>query len=249
MKKGISQEGLKLIACITMLIDHIGYRIIFPLYSCAGPGSLWENLYWLCRSIGRISFPIFCFLLVEGFDHTHDRKKYALRLALGAVLSVIPYSLFAAGQLFYVKQNVMVTLLLGFFMLAVMERCPTLSWKSAAVIPFLLLGALLKVDYGWAGMALIALFALSRYLYPQNFIRLGGMVVLFHLMSGKVFTIGSFSLPMQVLGVLSLLFIANYDGRKCSHSKALQWGFYLFYPAHLLLLTWLSTWIPVYAAL
>ena len=64
----------------------------------------------------------------------------------------------------------------------------------------------------------------------------GGMIVLFHYMSSYVFQLGGFSIPMQVLGALSMLFIANYDGRKRTHSKAVQWGFYLFYPAHLLIL-------------
>ena len=64
--------------------------------------------------------------------------------------------------------------------------------------------------------------------------RTGGMVILFHYTSSYVFQLGGFSIPMQVLGALSVIFIAAYDGRKLTCSKAAQWGFYLFYPAHLL---------------
>lgn len=85
--KGISQETLKLIACVTMLIDHIGATLVAPtdaiyyanveLYTAMA----WVNLVMRC--IGRIAFPIFCFLLVEGAHHTRNPRKYALRLAIG----------------------------------------------------------------------------------------------------------------------------------------------------------------------
>lgn len=244
MRKGISQEGLKLIACLTMLIDHIGYELIYPLYSSisivrsadtAAADTLY-NIYYLCRMIGRIAMPIFAFLLVEGFHHTRNRKKYVLRLALGALLSEIPYDLVISGRMFWQQQSVMVTLLLGILALMAMERCRSLAWKPVAMLPFALLAEILMADYGWAGVVLVALFELSRDLYGRNLIRTGGMIVLFHYMSSYILQIGNFSIPMQVLGVLSMLFIANYDGRKLTKSKAVQWGFYLFYPVHLLLL-------------
>lgn len=244
MRKGISQEGLKLIACLTMLIDHIGYEIIYPLYSSISivrstdtmAAHTLYNIYYLCRMVGRIAMPIFAFLLVEGFHHTRNRKKYALRLAVGAVLSEIPYNLVISGQMFWQQQSVMVTLLLGLLALMVMEKCHSLAWKPVAVLPFALLAEILMTDYGWAGVVLVALFELSRDLYGRNLVRTGGMIVLFHYMSSYVMQIGNFSIPMQVLGVLSMLFIANYDGRKLTKSKAVQWGFYLFYPMHLLIL-------------
>lgn len=246
MKNGISQEGLKLIACLTMLIDHIGYKIIYPFYAQSAvifqPGKLY-SLYLLCRSIGRISFPIFVFLLVEGIHHTRNRKHYALRLVLGALLAEIPYNLMVSGQLFWPQQSVMVTLILGFGAVVCMEKCPSLGWKAMAAVPFALLAELAMADYGWAGVALAAMFELSRYLYPKNLLRLGGMIVLFHYMSSYVFQIGGFSIPMQVLGALSMIFIVGYDGRKVTTNKAIQWGFYLFYPVHMLILWGIGEWI------
>ena len=99
---------------------------------------------------------------------------------------------------------------------------------------------LLRADYGWAGVVLIALFEISRYTANQNLVRFCGMLVLFHYMPSMVLQLGNFSVPMQALGALAMLFIAAYDGRKATKSKAIQWGFYLFYPVHLLILYILS---------
>lgn len=247
MRKGISQEGLKLTACATMLIDHIGYGLVYPVYAQSAlihTQNTVYQLYLLCRCVGRIAFPIFCFLLVEGMRHTGSRKKYALRLAIGALLSEIPYNLMVSGELFWRQQSVMVTLLLGFGAVLCMEKCRNLAWKPVAAIPFAVLAEVLMADYGWAGVALIALFELSRETYRPNLVRTGGMIVLFHYMSSRILWVGNFSLPMQVLGALSMIFIANYDGRKQTGSKAVQWGFYLFYPVHLLLLWGLGRFLP-----
>lgn len=244
MKKGISQEGLKLIACLTMLIDHIGYEIIYPVYasmSVVNAGDLPEvrlvyRLYLLCRCIGRIAFPIFAFLLVEGIHHTGDRKKYAFRLAVGAVLAEIPYNLVVSGSIFGPKQSVMATLLLGFLAVHYMEKCRSITWKPLVLLPFAVLAEVFRVDYGWEGIILIALFELSREMCSPNLVRTGGMIVLFHYMSSHILQFGNFTLPMQVLGVLSMIFIANYKGVKRTYSKVAQWAFYLFYPVHLLIL-------------
>lgn len=249
MKRGLSQEALKLLACVTMLIDHVGYVLVYPMYQQVGfingdtlvSAKLLQTVYLVLRSIGRLSLPIFAFLLVEGFLHTRNRKKYALRLAIGALLSEIPYNLVVSGSpVWRYQQSIMITLLLGFCALLVMERCKKLAWKPVAIIPFAILSELLCADYGWGGVALIALFELSRYVYNRNLVRFCGMLVLFHYMSSAMLQFGNFSLPMQALGALAMLFISAYDGRKVSGSKAVQWGFYLFYPVHLLVLYLIS---------
>ena len=252
MKRDISHEGLKLVACLTMLIDHIGYEIIYPIYasmSVVNATDLPEmrmiyRLYVLCRCIGRISFPIFAFLLVEGMHHTKDRKKYAQRLAISAILAEIPYNLVVSGEISCTKQSVMATLLLGFLAVHYMEKCRSLAWKPVVILPFGILAEVFRVDYRWEGIVLIALFELSREMYSPNFVRTGGMIVLFHHMGSRILHIGNFTLPMQVLGVLSMVFIANYSGRKLTRSKAVQWGFYLFYPVHLLILWGIGQMIP-----
>lgn len=250
MKKGISQEGLKLLACITMLIDHIGYALVLPMYqqvsvvngSIFSGAKLLYTLYLILRSVGRLSLPLFAFLLVEGFHHTKNKKRYALRLLTGVLIAEIPYNLVVSGSpVWRYQQSIMITLLLGFCALLAMERCRTLGWKSVAMIPFAIISELLNADYGWGGVVLVALFEFSRHVYNRNLIRFCGMLVLFHYIPSVILQFGNFSVPMQALGALSVLFIAAYDGRKCTNSKAVQWGFYLFYPVHLLILYGIST--------
>ena len=80
----LSGSALKLIAITQMLIDHTGLMILYnypattaTLFSFGGVDYSWYRIF---RDIGRAAFPIFCFLLVEGFLHTHNRKKYGLNL-------------------------------------------------------------------------------------------------------------------------------------------------------------------------
>lgn len=128
---------------------------------------IWK-IDWVLRKIGRIAFPIFCFLLVEGFIHTSNRKKYALRLALFALLSEIPFDLCFRGKfLEFSYQNVMITLLVGFLAITAMDearkRVPALALVAAAA--GLLLGYLLKTDYSYRGVILIILLYLFQS-YP-----------------------------------------------------------------------------------
>ncbi len=130
-KRGISGSTLKLVAIFTMLIDHTAATILQNILVARGMNNLDPTdtqavmqfyadnaslnvLMVAMRLIGRIAFPIFCFLLVEGFLHTRNVAKYAIRLALFAAISEIPFDL-----AFYNKipannhQNVFFTLLIG----------------------------------------------------------------------------------------------------------------------------------------
>lgn len=246
MKKGISQEGLKIIACLTMLIDHIGYCILYPMYQqglitagLAGAESTRKiyMIYVLFRIIGRLSLPIFCFLLVEGAVHTRSRKNYGLRLLIGAFLAELPYNLAVSGSpVWRSEQSVMLTLLLGYCMILLMEKVGNISGKALMMIPFAAAAEILNVDYGWGGIVLIGIFVISQPMYNRNLIRFFAMVILFHYLPSNPLALGNITIPRQVLGALSMLFIAAYDGRKLTHSKTVQWAFYLFYPVHLLLL-------------
>ncbi|MBQ5865712.1 MAG: hypothetical protein IIW56_03400 [Oscillospiraceae bacterium] len=100
----LPQEGLKLIACLTMLIDHFGHTIVPCL-----PVPYMANLYYACRIIGRIAFPIYCFLLAEGMYHTRNPGKYIGRLAIGILLAEIPFDLLFEGGISWEYQSVMVT--------------------------------------------------------------------------------------------------------------------------------------------
>lgn len=217
MKKGISQEGLKLIACGCMLLDHIG-AAVFPST--------------LLRIIGRLAFPIYCFLLAEGVFRTANPKRYALRLCIGALLSELPFDLLFFGELTWQHQNVMFTLLTAFVMMRLMLRREDPFQRILIMLPFILLAQLLRTDYGGYGVALAGIFLLCRQ-KPQGFL-------LSTLLSGLLFLAmpgtAVFGIPLQLFAVGAMLPICMYSGRKRSSGPAVQWAFYLFYPIHLLVL-------------
>ena len=238
-KRGLPQEGLKLIACVTMLLDHAAIVIVLDcFYKATGTDkAALLNLYDNLRTVGRIAFPIYCFLLVEGAAHTRNPKYYALRLLLSALLSEIPFDLAIFGALTWHHQSVMVTLLLGFLMLEAMKKCPHWLLQLLTVIPFGLLAEWMKTDYGAMGIYVVALFALTRELPRREIWQFFGLWFIFspnHMM--VLNWLGGFNLTVQELGAFAALPIALYDGRKMTRNKAVQWAFYLFYPAHLLTL-------------
>ena len=215
-KFGISQEGLKLIACMTMLIDHIG-AVFFP------------HTPWL-RIIGRVSFPIYCFLLAEGIHYTRSPMKYGLRLLLVAVIAELPYDLLFYKQFTWSHNSVMVTLLLGFG--AGFTWKYRSGWlKILAPLPFLLLGKYLHGSYGMNGVAMVVIFLLTREIPHRPAARFLLMVLLSLRMAGFPEKIG-----IQFYAVLAMIPIFLYSGEKKSNNKAVQWSFTLFYPVHLLLL-------------
>lgn len=221
-KSGLSQEMLKLIACVTMLIDHAG-AVLFPQYLSL-------------RIIGRIAFPIYCFLLSEGVFYTKSPKKYGIRLGVGAILSELPFDLALFGCITLQYQSVMITLLLGFVMGICMKRVSKPHWQVLLIIPFAILAQWLNTDYGGWGIALIALFILSRNLPQRLLVQTVGMAAICYLMDSFVMSIGGLRVPIEVFALAAMVPIALYSGEKQSKSKTLQWAFYLFYPVHLTVL-------------
>lgn len=234
--RGISQEGLKLIAFLTMLIDHIGATVVYGLYLAAWNAGDYASvnalvpLYQTMRIIGRIAFPIYCYLLVEGAHHTRNPRKYALRLGIGILLSELPFDLAFSGGLDWESSSVMVTLLLGFLMILAMKEAKGI-WKLPVIVPFFLLAEFLRTDYAGNGIAIIAMLELTRGHSYEKWLRAAGMAVL--LWFGAGITIGSITVPIELFGLAALVPMFCYRGRKLTHSKWAKWAFYLFYPVHL----------------
>ena len=230
----LSQEHLKGMACVTMLIDHVAAVLLLEFLPMTHKT---VDLYYNLRIIGRFAFPIFCFLLAEGAHYTRNPKKYALRLVLGVLLSELPYDLAFYGGWTLEHQSVMITLLLGFGALTAMKRYPKLWQKVLAVMPFAVMAELLHTDYGADGVALIVLFALTREL-PKRWICQGlGIWLVFSPGHAMMLNwLGGISWTIQEHAVLAIVPISLYSGEKRSGSKALQWAFYLFYPIHLTVL-------------
>ncbi|MGB8455300.1 MAG: TraX family protein [Anaerocolumna sp.] len=219
---------LKLIAIITMFIDHMT-AILIPQDT---------TIYWIGRSIGRLAFPIFCFLLVEGFLHTHNVKKYLARLGVFALISEIPFDLaFADKSVHYgylMHQNIFFTLFIGLaviYLMSMIERnfagniFLSNAFDSLAVIAGCILAAILTTDYDYKGVLLIVVF----YVFRGNKI----------LLTLAVFLVNTlFGIWIQVLAALSMLCIWFYNGKRGPQDN--KYIFYIFYPAHIFILYLIS---------
>lgn len=238
-RKGLTQEGLKLIACVTMLLDHLAVVVVMgPIYRTHSGARM--EIYELLRLIGRIAFPIYCFLLAEGSVHTQNSLRYGVRLAVAALIAELPYDFALWGGFSWQHQNVMVTLFLGFCALEVMKRCPNLLLKLLAALPFAILAEMAGSDYGADGIMLITLFAITRDVPYREIIQILGMWFIFSPGHAMFLNwIGGLLITTQEWAVLALIPIYCYNGRKRTGSKAVQWAFYLFYPVHLLVLNFI----------
>lgn len=244
MKKSLSQETLKIIACVTMLLDHLGAMCtpaidlaFWQLVPVNGMVFISVKLYYVLRCIGRLAFPIYCFLLAEGAHYTKNPQKYALRLGLGVLLAELPFDCAFFGGFTWEHQSVMVTLLLGYGAILLMKQTDNILLKFSAVFPFAMAAEWLCTDYGGHGVAMMALFALTRELPYARWLQLGGLLVINGMMNSATleYLLG-IPLSIQLLAVFAMVPIALYSGKKTTGSKYVQWGFYLFYPVHMTLL-------------
>lgn len=230
-KKGLlCQEALKLVACVTMLIDHTAVVFGLPM--------------WL-RVIGRLAFPIYCFLITEGIAHTGSPGRYFLRLGTMAVISEPIYDfVLYGGRSPWAHQNVLWLLLLGAVMVEGMGRVKQPVWKVLLIVPCYFIADALHLSYGGNGILLMALFALPRELPGEKWIQAVGMVLINGIMPSASIRIFGLSVSVQLFGALAMVPIALYSGQKRTRSKAISWGFYIFYPLHLLALYGLFLCIP-----
>ena len=235
-KRGLSQESLKLIACIAMLIDHMGEIVLLQCLdeTTGAAKGMWLDVYKACCIVGRLAFPIFCFLLVEGAFYTKNPKRYGIRLLIGALLSEIPYDFAFYGSISYKGQSVMLTLLLGFAMLQVFKKCPNLLLRMLAVLLFAIAAEYLRGDYGYLGILVIAVFAITYEHQNKHLWRFLLLWLIFSPVHMRMLNWSNdFSYEIQQLATLAVVPISLYSGQKATKSKLLQWAFYLFYPVHI----------------
>ena len=221
---GISGSTLKLIACITMLIDHTGAAVVHTLISTnrlrLSDPDLWQNLttlYRFMRQVGRLAFPIYCFLIVEGFFHTRSVRKYCERMFLFALVSEFPFDYaLKASVPFWRKQNVFFTLLIGLLCLYLLEQLRGMPWiQFFAVASAMYLSNALMTDYNYKGVFLIVM------LYFFHDYRLYQCVV------------GAAAIAWEHVAPLSFILCFFYNGKR---GLRLRYFFYFFYPGHLLIL-------------
>lgn len=228
--------SLHLMAMLFMLCDHLWGTIV--------PGNDWLTC------IGRISFPIFAFMIVEGYFHTKNLKRYVCRLLLFAVISEIPFNLAMGSSLFYpIHQNVLWSFLISIGLIYWNEKSKKggklfvrILVGCASVVLAYLVGILTMVDFYHAGILTVLAFYFFRQrkwwsyigqflcLWYINMEMLGGYGYEIHLGDETFFFV------RQGLALLALIPIWLYRGRQGHHSKAFQYACYAFYPLHLLIL-------------
>lgn len=216
--KVLSGDILKLIAMCAMTIDHVG-AVLLPQYQ-------------IFRIIGRLAFPIYCFLLVEGFYHTSNWKKYMCRLFFFAILSELPFDLAFYGTVCYMgHQNVFFTLFFGLVLIQALSsisgdiqnaaKFGTILKEYGMLILISLVVELTHMDYGAFGIFIISIF----YVFRKNFVVLAVIQVVLSVMMGGI----------QCFAGIALLPLYLYDERKRGNKK-LKYLFYGYYPVHLLIL-------------
>jgi hypothetical protein len=240
---GITGSKLKYIAMISMLIDHIAAAILARILVAGGVQGIAQTpaaallpealsnystllaTYKVMRAIGRIAFPIYCFLLVEGYVHTRDPKKYALRLGIFALISEVPFDLaFESALLETSHQNVFFTLLLGLLAMMGIDYGATHGKTAVAKMIIELAAAgvcmgaaeLLRTDYAARGVFCIIVLYLYR---NTRLIQTAAGILAFFW--------------WELAAVFAFIPIYLYNGKRGAGAR---YVFYVFYPAHLLII-------------
>lgn len=229
-RPGLNANQLRTLAMILMLIDHV-WAVFLSSH-------LWMTY------LGRLAFPIFAFQISEGFFHTSDRRRYAKRLLLFALLSEIPFDLVYGSTPFYpFHQNVLFTLLLGLLGCCAIDRARQIGTKKAwALCALSLAGILLAatvffVDYGWRGAATVLAFYALRDFPGARLAQLCALAAL-NILGVRDMTLPllGWDFPTQGFAVGAIVPIWLYNGQRGGGGKTLQYAFYAFYPVHLLVL-------------
>lgn len=247
----ISSFTLHVLAMFFMLLDH--------MWATITPGRDWMTF------LGRIAFPIFAFMVAEGYRRTKDFKKYALRMLIFALISEVPFDLMYNGTVIYpFHQNVMWTFLIALIAMRLMDKVKgesadnekPESSKGKPVIKVLgcvgitvlsvALGFATFVDYYGTGVFTVLVFYFFSGRKWWDYI--GQFLCIFYinyeLLAGRTYFINIFGNEVEVIqqafAILSLIFIWLYKGRQGYHSKWFQYFCYAFYPGHIVVLLLLS---------
>lgn len=229
-RKCFSGSTLKIIACILMFLDHIGPSLVYPYIDSILDTADYKiisfllEFYELLRAIGRIAFPIFLFLLIEGFYHTRSKCRYFLRLLIFAIVSELPLDYALYGEISSVKQNIFFTLALCLLMLTIIKQIKNseklhellkIMSLSAVICLFMYIAYRFKFDYSFYGILMAVILETFRE-YPL-----------------AMSAMGAVSFAWEYPAPLAFIPIYLYNGKR---GCKLRFFFYAFYPAHLLLL-------------
>src|SRR5574344_594852 len=223
---------LKIIACLTMFLSHLAQSYLLYILG-------YIRIADLSMLIGRVAMPIYCFMVAQGMVLTKDKKSYLKRLFIFALVSEIPYDLAFRNTIFeYYNQNVIFTLFLGALLIYIWQVIEDKSFKVYIKISLMLIIAILFcflaqmmfTDYSYKGIIAISLLYLS---FSNKYLT---ALVLFLSFYFEAYVTG-YSLYIPFIVYLSIPLILLYNGKRGKYSK---FGFYLFYPGHLMLIYFLK---------
>lgn len=215
----MSSFVIKIIACITMLLDHIKYS-----------GPIFEN--FLTEYLGRLSFPLFAFLIAEGYSHTSNLKKYYKRLFVFGLISQIPFMLFRMLVGEWKMLNIMFTLLLGLCCITAYDKIKKKYISIPIVMLIIFLGEIVRVDYGWLGV--ITVFVMYLLRNKKMFLPLVYGIIIFvyyYSIVGSKYIFMKEYVLLMLFTWASTFIINGYNGEK---GRSMKYFFYWFYPIHML---------------
>lgn len=216
--------ALKLIACFTMVLDHIKYAI--P-----------ETNGFITIYLGRLSYPLFAFLITEGYVHTKDLKRYYKRLLIFAIISQLPFMLFRTLVGEYLMLNILFTLLLGLISITIFDKVKK-KWISIPLcLLVIFLGKLLNVDYDWYGVATVFVIYLFRQRKILQFIGFSLLTFIHYYTKGLFYNVSTHILLSYSFTISSIFLIWLYSGKL---GKKVKYFYYWFYPIHMLIVYFLK---------
>ena len=241
VKKNLNAFHLKIIAILGMFINHMG--TIFQ----------WSHnietlpFYTISEFVGRFTFPIMAYLLVEGYQYTRNVKKYAVRLVIFWLLSIYPFYLLHnpdyAFSMTDVPNNIFFTLLMGLFMMICYEKINSSVGKFFIVVLFM--GLTILSD--WPALGILMIWFLYKY-HDERGIK--KTMVIFFVIFEIISIIGIFAAKNSVAYYAEVIasfgslvvgyLLTKYNGTRGYSPNWVKWGFYLFYPMHLVLLEFIK---------
>jgi len=229
--KGLSGNALKMIAIIAMTVDHIAW-LLFPGFELG-------IVAIIMHVIGRITAPIMMFFIAEGYHYTHNRRKYFGRLLLFAVISYIPYSMFSSFDFIsgIPTTSVMWPFALGVLALMIDQGdiVPKAKKWQRRLLIFACLVIALPSD--WSMAAVLAILFMGRHQgnFKRQMLDLLQVLAVYGVICGFLFSFGYGLIHIGIIIPIFLLFFYN-GTRGTTGGKAMKWLFYIYYPAHLLIL-------------
>lgn len=242
-KWSISSAGLHIIAMVFMLCDHL-WAMLLPAQE------------WL-TCIGRMAFPIFAFMIVEGYLRTRNLKRYMFRMLICALLTEIPFNLMYGGNIIYpYHQNVLWTFLISLILIMWIDKIklrfrPVLAnlMSAGLIVLGFIIGYAAMVDYYGVGILTVLIFYYFRkYNWKSRLCQFLCLYILnVKMLGGYYYDVRMFGFELEIMqqgfALFALIPIWLYQGKQGIHNKIFQYFCYAFYPAHMLILFLIREWI------